>query len=406
MKNRLYYQDAYIHTFEAEVVHRGLDENSNHYVILSNTAFYPTGGGQPCDLGTLNDVKVVGVEVVEGEIYHYLEKPLPDEEQHVFGVIDWDRRFDHMQQHAGQHILSAAFQDLFGYKTVSFHLGKESVTIDLQTPNVSKKELEVAFQKANEIVFHNEPILTKWVEPDELSHYPLRKPPKVTEDIRLVIIEGVDYNACGGTHPRRTGEVGPIQLLGTERMKDNVRISFLCGWRAIKAFQSKHDILRRLTHSFNRPEEELYSTIEQAFHEQNRLKAELANVMATLLDQEAISLIESAEGLENGCKLIARFYIDRPLQELQQLSHSIKDHDPNTIILLTVLNENKLQLIASRGKDVSQDMNKMVKSVLPLINGRGGGKADHAQGGGEAVMTASALLEHLKRAIIGKEAVL
>lgn len=403
MKDRLYYKDPYIKTFESLIKQQGLDDSGRPFVILENTAFYPTGGGQPHDTGFINGVEVLDVEIEGEDIRHYLDESLPESVTMVQGEIDWDRRFDHMQQHAGQHILSAAFAELFNYQTVSFHLGQDNVTIDLETTQVSKAELDQAQHFANKIVFGNHPIMIKWVEEEDLAKYPLRKAPKVKEQIRLVIIEGIDYNACGGTHPARTGEVGPIHILGTEKIKDKTRVSFLCGIRAIKRFDEQHAILQTLSHTLMRPQSEIHSMVEYILDQENRLKSELEETKKVLIEHEAERLVDRAPTLSHGEKLVAQFFIERPLNELQQLAYAVKDQDPNSYVLLTVSNEDKLQFIAARGKLLDLNMNSLVKELLPLINGRGGGKPDHVQGGGAVTMTASALLEHLKKALIGKE---
>lgn len=402
MKNRLYYKDSYIKSFESTVLKQGEDQAGRPYVILENTAFYPTGGGQPFDMGFLNDFKVVDVEEVDGEIRHYIELPFQETEKHVVGQIDWERRFDHMQQHAGQHLLSAAFADQLGYQTVSFHLGKDRVTIDLLTEKLEKSELELAQAEANDLVMKNLLIQPKWVESDELSQYPIRKEPKVIENIRLVIIEDVDYNACGGTHPTRTAEVGPIQILGTERIKDKTRVTFVCGYRAIHALSAKHDILQHLSQTFMRPEEALIESVNQLLEDHHSLKGQLEEAKKQLLQHEAHSLLEKSHLLPHGEKLVSQFFIERPIHELQMLAHAIKDEASQAIVLLTMRNGEKLQFIAARGDAIKMNMNQVIKDVLPIIHGRGGGKPDHVQGGGEATMTASALLEHLKQSIAGE----
>ena len=282
MRDRLYYQDAYITTFDTQLTYQGVDENGRHYVLLKESAFYPTGGGQPSDQGHLNGIHVTEVEEVEGEIRHYLDHPLPADTKTIKGDVDWTRRFDHMQQHAGQHILSAAFAELFDWKTVSFHLGQETVSIDLETDQISEDDLEKAQVFANQVVLSNQEIKTKWVENEDLVNYPLRKAPKVNKNIRLVIIEGVDYNACGGTHPHRTGEVGPIQVLSTEKAKNKVRVTFIAGLRAIKALNDKHKILKKLTQKLNRPESEIIGTIDAFFEELRVIKGELSETKRNL----------------------------------------------------------------------------------------------------------------------------
>lgn len=198
MKDRLYYQDAYVKTFTAEVTKRGVEENGTPYVVLSQTAFYPTGGGQPSDHGHLGETRVIDVEEVDGEVRHRLASPIPEETVQLEGSIDWERRFDHMQQHAGQHILSAAFLEVVGAETVAFHLGKERVTIDVRLDELTPEVWEAVEQRANQIVLENRPISARFVDDEELATLPLKKQPTVTENIRVVIIPEFDYNPCGG----------------------------------------------------------------------------------------------------------------------------------------------------------------------------------------------------------------
>jgi alanyl-tRNA synthetase len=397
LKDRLYYQEAYITHFVTQLTSQCLDDNGRPYAILDETAFYPTGGGQPSDQGTINGTRVIEVEEVNGEIRHYLDHLLPDGTTTINGVIDWDRRFDHMQQHSGQHILSAAFAELFDWKTLSFHLGQESVTIDLETEQVSEDDIEKAQAFANRVVLSNQKIETKWVEKEDLPQYPLRKAPKVNENIRLVIIDQVDYNACGGTHPNQTAEVGPIQILGTEKAKNKVRVSFVCGLRAIKALNDKHKIIKKLTQKLNKPEPEILETIDTFFEELQVTKGQLNEAKKELLDYEATSLLKTAQSTDEGELLVTQYFIERELSELQHLSYALTDQGPTAIVLLTVKNGDKLQFVAATGRGVSRNMNDLCREILPLINGKGGGKPDRVQGGGEVTMTASALLEHMKK---------
>ncbi len=257
MTTKLYYQDAYINTFTTSIEKQDKDELDQWYVVLKETAFYPTGGGQPSDLGTLNNTKVKNVEEIDGEIRHYIEAPFNDEALEIIGKIEWERRFDHMQQHAGQHILSAAFEETFQYKTISFHLGKETLTIDLEVNGLTENEALQAEEAANRIIQENRPIETKWVTKDEAGQYPLRKQPSVSEDIRLVIIPDFDYNGCGGTHPRSTGEVGAIKILDWEKHRGHIRLQFVCGNRVLTQLHTKQAIVKSLTSLLQAPEPEI-----------------------------------------------------------------------------------------------------------------------------------------------------
>ncbi len=217
MKELLYYQDVMLREFDATVISKGTDENGRNFIVLSNTAFYPTGGGQPHDTGTINGIEVSDVEKVGDEIRHYIQGDVSILNGDVQGQLNWQRRFDHMQQHAGQHLLTAAFVELFNLPTVSFHLGSEQVTIDLAVDTISEDQLLAAEALANDIILENRPIETTWITENELENYNLRKDVAVTGDIRLVIIPNFDYNGCGGTHPISTGQVSAIKILGIEK---------------------------------------------------------------------------------------------------------------------------------------------------------------------------------------------
>ena len=250
MKELFYYQDSMMKEFTADVVTTGTDENGP-YVVLSNTAFYPTGGGQPNDTGWLNGIEVINVEKVDEEIRHYIKEDVAINGT-VEGKLNWVRRFDHMQQHTGQHILTAAFVELFDYQTVSFHLGSELVAIDLNVAEVTAEQLAAAEKRANDIVLENRPIETTWVTKDELAQYNLRKDVTVDEDIRLVIIPDYDYNGCGGTHPTSTGQVQMIKIMEIEKMKSNIRVHFVCGDRVREQLGDAKNSVNRCCASIKR----------------------------------------------------------------------------------------------------------------------------------------------------------
>ena len=381
MNQRLYYEDAYIREFSAKVV-----RNETDYVVLSETAFYPTGGGQPHDLGYLNGIAVTNVEIIEGEIRHYLASPITETE--VEATIDWERRFDHMQQHTGQHILSAALDELFQFKTVSFHMGKDYATIDLNTDQISQEQLEEAEKLANEIILENRSIETKWITEGELSNYPLRKAPKVKEDIRLVIIPGYDYNACGGIHPSSTGQVGQLKIVGTERQKKQIRVEFLCGNRILSQFTRKEKILNELISTLSSPAERLAETTRNLIVGQSQLEKQLAEAQEKLLSYEAKELREHRKE-----KNVTAIYQDRPIQQLQKLAKHVVEQDPHSFCMFVGENNNKLQIILARGTARTEKMNELMKSLLTLINGKGGGNDSFAQGGGDPIVPAEKLVQ-------------
>ncbi|WP_423802680.1 alanyl-tRNA editing protein [Neobacillus sp. SAB-20_R2A] len=391
MKNKLYYTDSYIKSFTAEVVKQEQDSSGNWFVVLSQTAFYPTGGGQPFDTGLIEGVKVVNVEEVDGEIRHSLEVPLPLEKIEVSGKIDWERRFDHMQQHAGQHILSAAFEHLFEYKTVGFHLGNETVTIDLDTEQLTEIEAEKAEELANQIILENRPIETKWVTEKELSQYPLRKETKVKEDIRLVIIPDFDYNGCGGTHPKGTGEVRAIKILDWERQKKKVRLQFVCGERVLKQFSQKQKVLLSLTNLLNTPEPEMEQAAIRLLEGRKAMEKELEQQQELLLKYEAKELL----GKTSSAGVIGEVFQNRSIQELQKLARLVTGENDAAVVVLAAENEDRLQLVCARGASRTEKMNKLIQSGLDLMNGKGGGNDSFAQGGGAPQVSSEVLLQHI-----------
>lgn len=395
MKDRLYYQNAYVKTFTAEVTKRGVEENGTPYVVLSQTAFYPTGGGQPSDHGHLGETRVIDVEEVDGEVRHRLASPIPEETVQLEGSIDWERRFDHMQQHAGQHILSAAFLEVVGAETVAFHLGKERVTIDVRLDELTPEVWEAVEQRANQIVLENRPISARFVDDEELATLPLKKQPTVTENIRVVIIPEFDYNPCGGTHPAHTGEVGMIKILGWERHRGNIRLEFICGWRALRDYTRKQSMVREVSKLLMTSDAELVAQAERLVAERDALKQSLVEKERLLLEVEVRQHLAQADQL-GGVRLLEMTFSDRSIQQLQQFAHQAVAQAPNVVCLLAATGE-KLQLVFARGAEVNVAVNQLIKDTLPLIDGKGGGNAAMAQGGGQPTRPAQEVLDHAKQ---------
>jgi alanyl-tRNA synthetase len=394
MEHKLYYQDAYIKSFITQPVKQELDEEGNWYVVLKETAFYPTGGGQPYDTGTIEGINVVKVEEQDGEIRHFLEEPLADINKEVFGAIDWERRFDHMQQHTGQHILSAAFEQLFDYHTVGFHLGSEIVTIDLETEELTEEEAALAEELSNQMILENRRIETKWVTEEELSQYPLRKETKVKENIRLVIIPDFDYNGCGGTHSQTTGEVQAIKILTWERQRKKVRVQFVCGNRVIKQLGQKQKVLLALTKLLNAPESDMEMAAQRLLDKNKTLEKALEQEHDQLLQYEAKELLT-----RDNSEVVSAIFQNRSIQELQKLARMMTAEAEKALVLLVSENGDRLQLVCARGAVRTESMKALMGAVLPLINGKGGGNDAFAQGGGSALLSGRQLLEQLFQAL-------
>ena len=392
MTAKLFYQDPYITTFIAQKLMQSTDD-VGQYIVLDQTAFYPTGGGQPHDTGTLNGVNVIDVIEIDGEIRHYVDTTLPESEE-VRGKIDWERRYDHMQQHAGQHILSAAFEDQVGYQTVSFHLGQEICTIDLDVLSLEGEEVEKAEAFANGVIQHNHPIETKWVQEEALIQYPLRKQVAVSDHIRLVMIPGVDYSGCGGTHPSTTGQVCAISILKWEKQKKLTRVHFVCGNRVLDQLRDKQTIVQGLTNVLNVPQSDLVEASNRVVVQAKEYEKTIEELKDHLLDFKAKELLDSADTIHNQ-KVVQMISKEYGMKELQKLAKTILKEAPSVVVFLLSEMENKLQIVCGTGAELNLDMNVTLKEVLPLINGKGGGKKDFAQGGGEAIRSAEEVLIEL-----------
>ncbi|MEC1180775.1 DHHA1 domain-containing protein [Metasolibacillus meyeri] len=390
MKDLLYYIDSTTQKFPTQLLHIGND--GRDYVVLANTAFYPTGGGQPHDTGWLNDVEVVDVEKIDGEIRHYINGELTLGK--VTGKLNWQRRFDHMQQHTGQHILTAAFAELFDYATTSFHLGTGFVSIDLNTEDISEEQLQQAEVRANEIILENRPIETKWLTKDELAAYNLRKDVAVDEDIRLVIIPDYDYNGCGGTHPTSTGQVSLLKIMATEKMKKQIRVHFVCGQRVLQELAMRKTVLADVARQLSVPEEQAATALKKVMDTAKATDKNLAEVQEALLQYEAIELLANAQQ-----HIVSTHFENRPIQDLQKLGRFITKQDAKAIALLAAHNDDKLQFVAARGENVTVSMKHVAKAVLPIINGKGGGSDALVQGGGEQAISGAELLQHMENAL-------
>jgi alanyl-tRNA synthetase len=271
----LYYQDAYLRRFSGRIVARQLLDGKPA-VALDRTAFYPTGGGQPNDTGILAGVEVLDVVAADGLIWHVVGNDILVEE--VEGEIAWARRYDHMQQHTGQHVLSQAFIQVCGAETVAFHLGTSSSTIDLDRTDLGAGLIAAAEAAANAVVDDALPVTAEFVSEAQLSQIPLRKPPKVTEDVRVVQVAGFDWSACGGTHLMNTAQIGLIKIVGTERRSAELRVSFLCGGRARADYARLQLLAGELASRFSVGQDEVPAAVDRLSNEHRAARKELADL--------------------------------------------------------------------------------------------------------------------------------
>lgn len=381
MTERLYYQDAYRTRFQARIVERG-EQDGLLAVVLDSSAFYPTSGGQPADRGTLNGQPVCDVFVREdGAVVHLVEGELWSEE--VTGDIDWPRRFDHMQQHTGQHILSQAFIRVASAETVSFHLGDTSATIDLDNDRLQPQQVEAAELLANRIIWENRPVRVNMVGVAEAGQLPLRRLPEVIGDqVRLVDIEEFDLNACGGTHVARTGEVGMIKIVRLERQRGHLRAGFLCGGRALLDYRQKNSLVNRLSATLTTGAEQIETSVANLREELQAVRRQLRHQAGQLLEYEAERLLARATP-GDGLRIVRRAFTDRDPGELRTLANLIASAPGGVALLGT--GGHRTQLILARAEDAPGQMDQLLRQLLPLLgDAGGGGSAAFAQGGGPA----------------------
>lgn len=373
---RLYYTDSYLREFSAKVVRAG-DDPKGWRVYLDRTAFYPESGGQPSDRGQLAGIPLLDVVDEGEEIAHVLaHRP---EGTAVEGKIDWQRRFDHMQQHTGQHILSAAFERSAGYKTVSFHLGAESATIDLDSDRVGAKQIEAAEELANSVVFENRPVTVSFRSLADLQELGLRKPTEREGEIRLVEIKEFDLSACGGTHVSRTGGVGNINVRKVERGKGLTRVEFVCGGRALERARQDFRILSESAKSFSTGFENVPEMIAKQARELREAGKSLQKLEEELAEFDAARLWQQAPD-RNGVRVVRRIFEFSEVRRAKPTAHAVS-RQPGGVALIGVKGSPTAVYFAQT-QGGKANLSELMKLALAKFGGRGGGGRDFAQGGG------------------------
>lgn len=386
MTERLYYSDSYLTDFDAMVV-RVTSHDGRHVVVLDRTAFYPTSGGQPFDTGRLGTARVVDVvDGDDGEILHVFEGEIElsqtsvgeREVSLIHGTIDWPRRFEHMKQHTGQHVLSAAFDHVAGARTESFHLGSSSSTIDLNRI-LSPGDIERAEDEANRIIWEDLPVGVRFASAEEAAALPLRKESVRTGTLRLVEVPGFDLSACGGTHVARTGAIGAVVVASSERFRGGTRVEFLCGIRATRAYRILRDTVAAGVRLVSVLPAELPAGIE-------RLQAEIKDARRSLKDQqgrlaalEGLSLADRAEAL-GPLRAVITAVEGWDQSGLKSLTAAITTRAGHLAALFSVSSPSAA--VIARAPDVTIDCASVLKQLIERFGGKGGGRPDLAQGGG------------------------
>ncbi|MBI3050282.1 MAG: hypothetical protein HYY76_18450 [Acidobacteria bacterium] len=397
MTDRIYYTDPFCRTFEATVT-RAFEREGRAAVLLDRTAFYPASGGQPFDTGRLGGAEVV--ETIDGdEVVHVVSAPLAQGAV-VRGEIDWARRFDHMQQHTGQHVLSAAFVRLFDNPTSGFHTGAEVSTIDLAR-EASTRDIERAVDLANGVVWEDRAVSIRFVSPEEAGALALRKEPVRTGPLRLIDIEGIDVCPCGGTHVARTGAVGLVAALGAERLRGGTRLTFICGGRALRALRTYRDAVAGSIRFLSVLPGELPSAVERVQTELKDLQKRIKELRGRLAAHEGARLMAEAPEVA-GSRVLVQRIDEADAADLKARALAAVAVTRGVAVLLAP--GPPVALVVARSDGVALDANALLRQLLERFGGRGGGKADLAQGGGlsapaeEIVAAARTLVEAALRA--------
>ncbi len=378
MTQRIYYSEPYRRSFDATVV--SVEPVAGHsHVTLDQTAFYPTSGGQPFDTGTLGGAAVTDViDREDGTIAHVVSGSLKAGES-VSGEIDWARRFDHMQQHTGQHVLSAAFDRLCGVRTESFHMGQQSSTIDLGR-EVSESEIARAEDDANRIVWEDRPVAVRFATAEEAAAMPLRKESGRTGPLRLIDVQDYDLSACGGTHVGRTGAIGVIAIGSWEKFKGGSRIEFLCGGRALQRVRLWRGALSAAQKHLSVPPVEMAAAIERMQDEAKAVQRIVRGFQEKLAAHEAHAIISRAKRVGETL-LIAEAIDGWDAQGLKAIAVAVTAAQPDAVVALFT-STTPAQVVIARGAAAKADASALLKQLADKFGGKGGGKPDLAQGGG------------------------
>ena len=375
MTNRLYYTDAYLREFDATVLEM-IDADGRPAAILDRTAFYPTSGGQPFDTGTLGGVRVIDVVDLENDtIAHVIDGALQAGPTH--GRIDWDRRFEHMQQHTGQHVLSAAFDRECAARTESFHLGTVSSTIDLAR-ELSPAEIAAAELQANVIVWEDRQVIVRFADENEAAKLPLRKEPKRGGLLRIIEVEQFDVSACGGTHVARTGAIGNIVVVSTERFRGGSRIEVRCGIRALHGYRALRDSMGTAGRLLSTSGDDVPAAVERLQSESKAARTRIKDLQERLARHEGAALAARASTVD-GIAYVVEQVDGWDVTGMKAMATAIVERPRHVAVLVGGA---PASIVATRASDVSLDASAIVRSAAARFGGKGGGRPESAQGGG------------------------
>ncbi len=387
MSKRLYYEESYLQEFKGKILEK-VKIDGKPALILDKTCFYPTSGGQPNDLGYIQGVPIIDVIEDNEKIIHVLKEGIKEGcGDTIIGKIDWERRFDHMQQHLGQHILSGALMKLWSAETVSFHLGEEVCTLDIAKEKFTEEEAKKAEECTNKIILGNRPVKCYFVEgEEELKRLNLRKVPEKTGKIRIIEVEDFDLSACGGTHCRATGEVGMIKITKWEKRGEKIRLEFICGRRARKDYFWKNELIKNISNKLTIKDTELVEAIDRLLEERKEIWKELKEYKEKLQDCEAKDLINKSSLRNDGIKIINKVFEESNFQEVRGLVQNIINLDNSVVVLAGIKSKREgegVKILFACSRVLKYDMNGLIREAGKFIEGRGGGAPNFAQAGGK-----------------------
>lgn len=377
MTRKLYWENPYLHETEASIIRKEKKEG-RFYITLDRTIFYPDmSGGQPGDLGTINGQKVI--ETIENgeDLTHILKSDVNG--PRVKLSIQSDHRFDMMQQHSGQHLLSGVLHSLLGGETISFHLGNDYSTIDVTLSDMDQEEVDNAEALCNKIIQSNFQLKTYFVNQERLKLLPVRKAPSVTNNIRMVEIDGFDYSPCGGTHVNHTGELGLLKITKWDHYKGNLRIQFLTGRRAFMDYTSKFKSVRYISNLLSSSDLDISVKVQKLFKDRSDLEKEVRSAREELISTRSSLLVDDAEKLE-GIRVIRKVYDNYDFKALSQLGSHISSNYEMVVQIYGISNDGLGQFIISKSKDVNLDLGNVYKQLSTEFKLKGGGNPNTVQG--------------------------
>lgn len=359
-----------------------VETESGLAIVLDQTPFYPEGGGQPADHGTIDTALVLDVQTVDGKVYHYVDH-LPNKKEDVLCTVDWNRRRDLTEQHNGQHILSAVLYNDYEAKTVGFHLSETYTTIDIDK-KLSPEAIEAVEARCIEIIGAGLPVTAIYPDNDALESLPLRKQPKVDENIRVIVIDGLDHSPCGGTHPESTSAVLGLKITKTENYKGGMRLEFVCGHRFIQHIQNAHKLIETLSQKYSAPQDALLEQLAKRDQAADQLKKDNFELTENLLQIEVNGWLDKMEddlSLGSFSPLYIYQYDNRPLDHLKRLSQLFVEAQASVAVLLLSKQESQTQLVLARPKAMNDfDCKALFATCSKAFPTKGGGAPHSIQG--------------------------